>query len=293
LVVGLITHDAGKTTVARALISELVSRGYRVGVAKPVAGHNIWYQPASVRNSIENHILVGEDAVVLKKTSGSEDPLEAINPLDIALAPLDPIYYLKSLRSYEDVMASMISSAIMLRISICIERGINTAHYIVYRRLERIPSSVRRVVEDIALKVYPRPIAIDAEALEPLILEGYIASETCYRAIANRHQVMVIESFNNSASPLARLENIDAVIAVSPGKILIYDGLTYLKALKVVLDVEGSIHRRWWPTTSEVLRLISPLEIIDTPYIEDINLFGEFTENLTDKIMSISKEAKA
>ncbi|MEM1610821.1 MAG: hypothetical protein QXQ57_04145 [Sulfolobales archaeon] len=291
--VGLITHDAGKTTIARALISELVSRGYRVGVAKPVAGHNIWYQPASVRNSIENRILVGEDAVVLKKTSGSEDPLEAINPLDIALAPLDPIHYLRSLRSYEDAMASMISSAIMLRISICMEGDIKTAHYIVYRRLERIPGGVRRVVEDIASKIYPRPIAIDAEALEPLILEGYVASETCYRAIANKHQIMVIESFNNSASPLARLESIDAVIAVSPGKILIYDGPTYLKALKVILGVEGSIHRRWWPTTSEVLRLISPIEIIDTPYIEDINLFGEFTEKLADKVISISKEAKA
>jgi predicted P-loop ATPase/GTPase len=169
----------------------------------------------------------------------------------------------------------------------------NSIYYIVYKRLERLLSGVGKVMENIAYNINPKPVAIDAEALEPLILEGYLASETCYRAIANKHQVMVIESFNDSASPLARLDSLDIVLAVSPGKILLYDGPTYLKALKAVLGVEGSIHRKWWPTTSEVLRLLSPLNSIDTPYIEYLDLFGEFTETLVDRVIAVSQAAKA
>jgi predicted P-loop ATPase/GTPase len=169
----------------------------------------------------------------------------------------------------------------------------NSIYYIVYKRLERLLSGVGKVMENIAYNINPKPVAIDAEALEPLILEGYLASETCYRAIANKHQVIVIESFNDSASPLVRLDSLDIVLAVSPGKILLYNGPTYLKALKAVLGVEGSIHRKWWPTTSEVLRLLSPLNSIDTPYIEYLDLFGEFTETLVDRVIAVSQAAKA
>jgi hypothetical protein len=46
----------------------------------------------------------------------------------------------------------------------------NSIYYIVYKRLERLLSGVGRVVENIAYNINPKPVAIDAEALEPLIL---------------------------------------------------------------------------------------------------------------------------
>ncbi|HWQ17082.1 MAG TPA: hypothetical protein VNL13_04525 [Sulfolobales archaeon] len=284
-------HESGKTTIAKALVGELVSRGYRVGVAKPVAGHNIWYQRLSVRNSYEHRILVGEDAVELKRVSGSEDPLEAINPLDIAVAPQDPEPYLKNLRSYHEALSSILLSAAMIRVSICEGKNIHTHHYIVEKRVERTPKSIKDLVLSIAEKVYPKPIPIDPEALENLILTGYATAELCYRYLSEKHQALVLESFNDAASPVTDPGAVDLVLAVSPGKLFIYNGSVYRKALNIVLGIEGSIHRKWWPSTSEVLRLISPISSINIPFLEDIGGFASFAETLTDRVEGLVRSS--
>lgn len=288
---GLVPHESGKTTIAKALVGELVSRGYRVGVAKPVAGHNIWYQRLSVRNSYEHRILVGEDAVELKRVSGSEDPLEAINPLDIAVAPQDPEPYLKNLRSYHEALSSILLSAAMIRVSICEGKNIHTHHYIVEKRVERTPKSIKDLVLSIAEKVYPKPIPIDPEALENLILTGYATAELCYRYLSEKHQALVLESFNDAASPVTDPGAVDLVLAVSPGKLFIYNGSVYRKALNIVLGIEGSIHRKWWPSTSEVLRLISPISSINIPFLEDIGGFASFAETLTDRVEGLVRSS--
>ena len=288
---GLVPHESGKTTIAKALVGELVSRGYRVGVAKPVAGHNIWYQRLSVRNSYEHRILVGEDAVELKRVSGSEDPLEAINPLDIAVAPQDPEPYLKNLRSYHEALSSILLSAAMIRVSICEGKNIHTHHYIVEKRVERTPKSIKDLVLSIAEKVYPKPIPIDPEALENLILTGYATTELCYRYLSEKHQALVLESFNDAASPVTDPGTVDLVLAVSPGKLFIYNGSVYRKALNIVLGIEGSIHRKWWPSTSEVLRLISPISSINIPFLEDIGGFASFAETLADRVEGLVKSS--
>ncbi len=284
---GLVPHESGKTTVAKALVGELVTRGYRVGVAKPVAGHNIWYQRLSVRNSYEHGILVGEDAVELKRASRSEDPLESINPLDIAIAPQDPEPYLKSLRSYHEALSSTPLSAVMIRVSSCVGSNTYTSHYIVWKRVEKAPRSVRDLVLSIASKIRPKPVPIDPEALENILMEGYANTELCYKYISGKHQTLVLESFNDAASPITDPGNMDLVLAVSPGKLLIYNGDVYRRALSILLGVESSIHRRWWPSTSEVLRLISPADSMDIPYLDDIGGFASFSESLVDRIDSL------
>jgi len=291
MIVGLVPHESGKTTIAKALVGELVSRGYRVGVAKPVAGHNIWYQRLSVKNSYEHRILVGEDAVELKRVSGSEDPLEVINPLDIAAAPQDPEPYLKNLRSYHETLSSILLSAVMLRVSICEGKNIYTYHYIVEKRAERSPKSIKDLVLSIAERIYPKPTPIDPEALENLVLAGYATAELCYRYLSEKHQTLVLESFNDAASPVTDPGTTDLVLAVSPGKLFIYNGSVYRKALNVVLGIEGSIHRKWWPSTSEILRLISPISSMDIPFLEDIASFASFAETLVDNIESLIKES--
>ena len=290
LVVGLIPYEAGKTTVAKAVVGELVSRGFSVGVSKPVAGHNLWYQSASIRNTLEHKVLVGEDAVALKRIAGIEDPIEIINPLDIALAPIDPIYYLKNLRGFHEILSSMISSAIMMRISLCLDKSrVETNHFLVKDRFDRLPKTIRVLVSRIASSIKPQPVYIESEVLEELFLRGYIAAETCYNAIKNLYQVLVIESFNDSATPISSIEDISSVIAVSPGKTLIYDGETYSKALKVVLGVDTRL-RGSWPSTSEISRLINPVVILDTPHIEDIDEYNRYVEDLVDSILKISEK---
>ncbi len=293
MIVGLVPHESGKTTIAKALVGELVARGYRVGVSKPVAGHNIWYQRISVRNTHEHGILVGEDAVELKRASSSEDPLEAINPLDIASAPQDPEPYLRSLRSYHEALSSTILSAIMIRVSSCTRGGIYTSHYLVERRFEKIPGSVRSVILSIASKIRPKPVSIEPEDLENMILAGYASAEICYRYVSEKHENLVLESFNDAASPITDPGDLDLVLAVSPGKLFIYNGSVYRKALGVVLGVEGGLHRRWWPSTSEVVRLINPIGSMDIPFLDDIASFASFTETLVDRVESLEGGAGA
>ena len=122
-------------------------------------------------------------------------------------------------------------------------------------------------------------------------MAGYATAELCYRYLSEKHQTLVLESFNDAASPVTDPGTTDLVLAVSPGKLFIYNGSVYRKALNVVLGIEGSIHRKWWPSTSEILRLISPISSMDIPFLEDIASFASFAETLVDNIESLIKES--
>jgi len=65
----------GKTEVAAYLAKRFSKKGFRVGVMKPVA--------TAVRK-------VSRDAKILKKSSGSKDPIDYINPISFRL-PLAPL----------------------------------------------------------------------------------------------------------------------------------------------------------------------------------------------------------
>lgn len=285
LVIGILPHESGKTTLAKALVSELVSRGLRVGVSKPVAGHNLWYQKASFDNSRSLGILVGEDAVELKRSSGSEDLVEAINPFDVALAPPDPDPYLRSLRSYIEILSSPLSTAVMARVSICSGDRIYSEHYIIEARLSKLPDHLRELVVELYQRLKPKPVPARPEGLERIMALGSAAAEECYKALSKIHQNLVIESFNNAASPVQNLDELDTAIAVSPGKIYVYEGQDYLRALHAVSSVRSPAYRGWWPSTSEVLGLIQPRASMAVPLSWNIQRFGEFSERLADLVL--------
>lgn len=81
LIVGLKEVDAGKTTVARALLLCLRERGITACGFKPKAGNTLWYDYEVVHEALSQGRLYGKDAKLLRMASGINIPEEIISPI--------------------------------------------------------------------------------------------------------------------------------------------------------------------------------------------------------------------
>lgn len=88
LISGLLVYDSGKTWLAISLAKRLKGYGHRVGIYKPIAGHNAWTQYKTVVISKKLGILVGEDVFNYISILGmGKEIIPFMNPIDILLAP--------------------------------------------------------------------------------------------------------------------------------------------------------------------------------------------------------------
>jgi hypothetical protein len=81
LVVGLQVHDAGKTTLCKALIHGF--RKHDVGLVpfKPHSGIGYWSQFDAFQASLTKGVLLSSDIMELEEAAQSRLPLELLNPV--------------------------------------------------------------------------------------------------------------------------------------------------------------------------------------------------------------------
>lgn len=261
LVVGLLKYDAGKTTWVIELLELMKQLGLRAIPFKPVGGHNAWYQYNTLKHSIELGKLVGEDAYKLAKTSGLMDMVDVLSPIDILLAPLDPSLYDGDYRRYVDESSLLEKQAIIARTTLPYGATYSTTHYIIEDNYARIIKSLRNDVEKLVGKI-GSTISISSEKL----LELLESPDTSFRLgviqerLEEKGDVLVIESFNNIALPIPSAAKADYVFVVTPGKILLYSGSDYRKALAVY----GTISRILAYETASIISLIkNPILALD------------------------------
>ncbi|MFQ6085985.1 MAG: hypothetical protein ACE5OY_06965 [Candidatus Bathyarchaeia archaeon] len=94
LIVGLQKSEAGKTTVARALLYTLRERGLDACGFKPKASNTIWYDYEVVHEALSQGRLYGSDSKLLKKASGTDLPEEVISPIH-RLWAVTPVHLMK------------------------------------------------------------------------------------------------------------------------------------------------------------------------------------------------------
>ena len=81
MVVGLKDHQAGKTTLARAILASLNRKEVTACGFKPRAGNSLWYDYDVVSESLKEGRLYGSDAKLLRGASGSMVSEEGHNPV--------------------------------------------------------------------------------------------------------------------------------------------------------------------------------------------------------------------
>lgn len=232
LVVGYLSFDSGKTTSGLGIISTMKERGIYLSPRKPVAGFNAWYSWEYVNRSVERGILAGGDAWKYAESSGED--VRRINPFTIMVAPLDPstIGFRKTLfRANEEVVR-------------LIERrsGDNgESYYADLRALEKTPETVRESVEKFLEKVRFK------ERDQVSMLQDV---EEWWEEIRDFAGDVLIESYNDCASPVKGSLHIDHVVVSSPGKLFYVEGRSYSRAISALSS------RPWTISVSEVMEVI-------------------------------------
>ena len=253
LVAGLLEHDSGKTWLAAALALTARRHGLRVAAYKPVGGFDAWGSYKAFRESTSMGALAGNDALTYHRVLG-EKP-ERINPVALLLAPRDPLFY-SGPASYLADSARLESSLVLARITGCDGRS---RHLVFKENLERAPITLRAEVAEAASRLGAEP-GDTTEFLSWLgSAEASKLFSSCLAEVSRDAQLVLIESFNDAASPYLPPPAIDFTIIVVPGKALLYSGERVERAINYT-----ALHTP--PRVARIMSLLgSPLASIDLP----------------------------
>lgn len=229
LVSGLIPYDSGKTWFTLSSALHAKSIGLRVGVFKPVAGHNLWYSPRTIKKSIEFRLLVGNDITLYYENKLAKDPALS-NPLAIATITPDPHLYEQNIDTYMADLENVYSTAVFSRITSC--RGKLTRHYYYPENLKKAPPATRRALEKMLLLLRAEESSTD----ELIKYMGSTDSEgnlnECLELIREGNNVVFVESFNDAIAPYAGLlGKVDIIAVVAPGRVFIYEDVKAVREL--------------------------------------------------------------
>lgn len=248
LIVGLKELDAGKTTVARALLLCLRERGITACGFKPKAGNTLWYDYEVVHEALSQGRLYGEDAKLLRMASGTNLPEENISPIHRLWAT--PPHHLK-----QDL--ATLPYFIVDRVTLCSEKP---KEMVVVNDV--LP--FRHGRERLVAKLYkPETEVVHVRTLRELnkIVDTYYdeAIEHAHRRIAAENDALVYESYADIALPWRCVRKLDMVLAVHPGYIWAYDPDKYLSAL----ELSESLLRE--KRTENVVKLLKPIKTLRVP----------------------------
>ncbi len=285
LVVGLLKYDSGKTSTALSIIREAKNRGYNIGVSKPISGFDAWSQFKYVLKSMEYKVLVGEDLTLLYNEAAPSEAIEAVGPIVMLLAPPDPEFYSWRLSTYTAITTSTVDQVVVTRITRCVQGKHYTSHYVVEENLTHTPSIMKKALNKLIDSLNPKPKTVNKEFIEELFKEEVLEGvDACVEGILGRHDLVVVESYNDAAAPTHTSIKVDVVVAVGPGKIALYDGERYRRALSLI----GELRNPLATTTSEVLSLIKPIKTVDLKPVTNPKYSKEaWAEGLLDLILEL------
>ena len=265
LIVGLLQFDSGKTSLALSLISEALDRGMDVGVVKPITAFSGWYHYSSVLRSVEIGKLVGEDIYRLHVRARSKDPIELESPVVFMHMPPDP-ERVEWQSSYYTAM-SLNEQIIAVRVG--------KEHYYIPSNVNKLTNALRRVSLDLIKSLHPSPKKI--EDVERMILDSGDLANDYVEEIAKRHELTIIESYNDASAPTWSSLEADVVLLVAPSKVAVYDGERYRKAVELLLKPP------WLISSEEVVSLLKPIKTIEIEPV--VRREGAWAKGLLEELL--------
>ncbi len=253
LISGLLAFNSGKTSVAVSIASSAVEKGIDTGICKPVSAFNAWYQYGCIIQSIKTGKLVGEDVYRLHRAVKSDEKIEIESPVVFLHGPPDPERVGWDTSMYTAMGLSDVT--VVYRISDCK----NTWHYVVSKNLKRMTGVMRKKIEDLLKILQPPPIESEKFILEEILTEGRNMADECLEYLAEKYDLLVIESFNNASAPTSKSLDVEKVVVVAPGKLAVYSGRDYKRAMYAISDIRGP----WGITVNNLVPLLKPENVIE------------------------------
>ncbi len=255
---GFLENNSGKTTVARALISCLKVRGFKVSGFKPLSGHSFWWQYNSYLKCVEKGSLFSEDAYILWKTMNEKIPVEVLNPADVLLSVpnLEKLYRFKNFSLLYN--SSTMNWFVAGRFTFL--DGKKKKDLIYYNKRENLLIKPEKLIASLKKRNTLLPVSNPKEFLD-LHRKYYRKSvETCFQEISKKFSLIVAEGFNDAVYPWKGVEKAGLVLGVSPGFVSIFGNKEFTEA----------IHARgkWELTTSaDIINLMKPLKTVKFPHL--------------------------
>lgn len=248
LIVGLRELDAGKTTIAQALLLYLRERGVKACGFKPMAGNTLWYDYDVVHEALSQGRLYGKDAKLLREASGTDLPEELINPIHRLWAI--PPHHLK--RDFVKLPYFIVDRVTLWGDKPKETVVVNDTLPFKYGRARMVGKLYKSETEVLHVKT-PR------ELNEVVDRHYNNAIEYAHRIIVAEHDALVYESYTDVALPWKGIRDLDLVMAVHPGYIQAYDPDRYLLAL----DLSANLMQE--ERTKKVVKLLKPIKTVMVP----------------------------
>lgn len=286
LISGLLPFESGKTWLGLSLAKKLIERGAKVGVFKPIAGHNAWYQYSTVLESLSRAILVGEDVVKYGRVVKDID-LEVSNPIDVLLAPLDPGKYVgRDIDEYLIDLENQFKQTVLARITKCSPKS--TKHYVFMENISNVSPYLRRVLMELASRLNAIEVKMEDFLKEIKTLEIERELAKCLNVVEQGKDVVLVESFNNAVTPYTGiLQYVDFVLIVTPTAVLLYE------KVDDIINVLNEIVKKFGEKGFESKYIVSRVKPSEIMYIKPRLRIDEVDEVIDELALKlISKEVK-
>ncbi|MCE4623330.1 MAG: hypothetical protein F7B11_01095 [Caldisphaeraceae archaeon] len=284
LIIGLLEENSGKTTIASSLTSYLNSEGFDAVAFKPIGATEVWLSPFVLKESKKRKMVVTGDSLLLHRASSEKEPINMINPFGGLLVPLilEKFATLNSFKAYQSSVSSRLA---LSRLTLC--RGeVKNLHLINENPLRRTTKNIEYEIYETTTYV-ENPVKVDENYLVELLSGGATNEiDTCLNYLEERHEIIVIESNSDVASPTRRCLESDAVILASPGFAMIIDGNRFRKAVEFLT----SNGKPWVIKSGEVVPLTKHVFSAELPLLYD-QMEGYPKESL-DQIIEYIKGLK-
>jgi predicted P-loop ATPase/GTPase len=261
LIVGANSFDSGKTHLALQLGKIFIDASRSVGYFKPISGHNYWYNYKHTRKCLDKGQLVSKDASRISGALGLKSDLMLMNPIHSLFVPARIGRPLQQITNSLGLSGST-SVLAMERFSRPVKDIVDSTVLIADELLE----DDRLIIglEEVGRLSHNASI-LDANRLEDFQEFERLHYEECvsesFSKIEQTNDIVIIESFNDSAWPWDGLERADHILVVSPGHVFSYDPDKFRKATYLMKRGNLPIREVTFGRIADLLKPIHKLEI--------------------------------
>ncbi len=285
---GLLEYNSGKTTFAKDMLEVFEQdKSMKTVPFKPLSGNNLYYHYDQIKEHVEKYgNFVSLDIVDLMEFSSVDIPMVLANPVHRVNTQALPYPFYKegSLNTFFSKYSSSVS--LFQRLTKHEKESEFTSVFIVNEPIYNNP----KCWNDVSLS---DPILKQAKDLKHYKNEHEYytmnskfyadATESSFNYIKNHAEVIITESFNNSAHPAWCIRESDVVIIVGPGSFFLFEPDAYFRAI----DNSRAINRSKPTTTVEILKLATPAAACSLSLNSD-----KRKEEIRELVEKLSKEIK-
>jgi predicted P-loop ATPase/GTPase len=239
LVVGLQPHNAGKTTLCKALTYGFKESGVNLVPFKPHSGISYWSQFDTFQESLVRGTLLSGDIIELEQAARSGLPLEILNPVNRLSSPILDRGIPEERLVFQEFVAERFT-----------HYDGNSPTNIYYLN-GTMNFSRMRAMRDFYLAIKKNAEKIMFIRSFQQLVKAYVdnfekATCSCYRCVEDKP--LLVESFNDAAYPFNGAEGCGVVLCVSSNIVLQLKADGYFKAI----ELRGQQKPKLQLTTTEV-----------------------------------------